>query len=359
MTLGGPAAGRERGPAQEPKMRADSEINVLLEQLLALGVSPKYVSRLASELEDHYQDLEAEALRFGVPPEEASTDAKRRLGAFSAIASEFVKRPELGSWLHRSPWLARSLRALVAVYVPAFAAVQAARRNHYAMLRYTAATTGGTGVTLALFLLMTWMFSPDFGWSAASARAEGTPSQPSAVESSPGPRSIPAGEQRDAPAVQPAVQDDEPPLGEVRPRLRPFPSARPSIPEPTYARVARPAVTSSWTDRPRFSAPDARAIVAMIQPSVDLRDFRPVVYRPPSYPLVAARRGIEGYVVVEYTVTPHGEVHAPVIVESSSSLFHEAALDAAINLRYRPPTIRGEPVEIVGVRTVFRFELEV
>src|SRR5690606_23107542 len=57
-------------------MPANPDIDALLAELLDSGVSPKYVSRLASELDDHYADLEAEARRLGVPAGDAAVDAK-------------------------------------------------------------------------------------------------------------------------------------------------------------------------------------------------------------------------------------------------------------------------------------------
>jgi len=358
-------------------MRADSEIGALLEALLESGVAPRYVSRLASELEDHFHDLEAEARRFGIPPDEAAADARRRLGASSAIANEFAKRPELRSWIHRSPWLAALLRALVAVYVGAAAPFRAAFGEHGVMLRYTAATAVGTGVTLGLLLLMTLMLSPvasgiEFGNGGDAAVR---PKLDESLRVRP-PR--PAGEPAAAAARAPVRDRRETAalgVAATPPRAPQWtPSARPSAPE---RRVAfEPAGEPFWTSRPvvtpSFSASDPRAFVAtlqpsldprafvtMLQPSLDPREFRPVVQRPPSYPAAAARRGLEGYVVVEYTVTRHGEVQAPVIVESSSSIFHEAALEAASGLRYQPRVIGGETVDVVGVRTVIRFELEV
>ena len=364
MIVGGPAL--ERGPSrvEGPKMRADSEISALLDGLLEAGVSPRYVSRLAAELEDHYEDLEAEALRFGVPPDEASADAKRRLGAAPAIASEFAKRPELRSWLCRSVWLADLLRTLSAAYVVAVSPFRTVLGGHGVVLRYTAATAAGTGVTLGLLLLMTLLLSPPVS-SIEFLNGDSAILRPDVRERLRARPPASAGEPAVAPAVAPvgprseiAARPTLPPRG-----LRSSPAARPSTPEHRVAVAAGLPSEPFWTQpalaAPQAFAPDPRELAAMLQPSLDLRRIQPIAQKPPSYPSFAARRGIEGYVVVEFTVTRHGEVHAPVIVESSSSIFHEAALEAASGLRYRPRIIGGETVDVVGVRTVIRFELDV
>ncbi len=87
-------------------------------------------------------------------------------------------------------------------------------------------------------------------------------------------------------------------------------------------------------------------------------EYLPIVKVAPVYPARAASRGLEGYVIVEYTVTRTGSTRDPVVIESSSSLFERAALDSALKYKYKPRVINGEAVEVPGVRTIIRFELE-
>jgi periplasmic protein TonB len=87
-------------------------------------------------------------------------------------------------------------------------------------------------------------------------------------------------------------------------------------------------------------------------------EYLPIVKVAPVYPARAASRGLEGYVIVEYTVTRTGTTRDPVVIESSSSLFDRAALDSALKYKYKPRVINGEAVEVPGVRTIIRFELE-
>ena len=66
---------------------------------------------------------------------------------------------------------------------------------------------------------------------------------------------------------------------------------------------------------------------------------------PPRYPLEALRRGIEGYVVVEFTVTAQGTTRDIVVVESSSSrgIFDEAAIESAQKFKYNNHCMENVP----------------
>lgn len=87
-------------------------------------------------------------------------------------------------------------------------------------------------------------------------------------------------------------------------------------------------------------------------------DWLPIVKVAPVYPERAAEIGLEGYVIVEYTVTETGSVASPVVVESSSSLFEDAALSSVSKYKYQPRVENGKPVAVPGVRTKISFVLE-
>jgi len=87
-------------------------------------------------------------------------------------------------------------------------------------------------------------------------------------------------------------------------------------------------------------------------------EYLPIVQVPPQYPRRAAERGIEGYVVVEFTVTTLGTVKDVIVVESTSSIFERNAIKAALKYKYKPKLVDGEPVEVAGVLQKITFELE-
>ncbi|WP_321394413.1 energy transducer TonB [Emcibacter sp.] len=87
-------------------------------------------------------------------------------------------------------------------------------------------------------------------------------------------------------------------------------------------------------------------------------DYLPIVKVAPVYPRRAAERGIEGYVILEFTVTKNGTVRDIVVVETTSSLFNRAAIKAAEKFKYKPKVVDGEPVDVSGVLHKITFELE-
>lgn len=87
-------------------------------------------------------------------------------------------------------------------------------------------------------------------------------------------------------------------------------------------------------------------------------EYLPIVRVEPQYPARAAQMGLEGWVLVQFTVTTQGTVRDAVVVESSNRMFERPATDAALRFRFRPRVINGEPIEVPGVRNLFTFELD-
>lgn len=89
-------------------------------------------------------------------------------------------------------------------------------------------------------------------------------------------------------------------------------------------------------------------------------DYLPIVKVSPIYPQRALSRGVEGYCVVQYTVTRQGTIRDPVVIEDqcTSSLFHRASLQASLKFKYKPRVIDGQAVEVPGVQNKFTYEIE-
>jgi protein TonB len=89
-------------------------------------------------------------------------------------------------------------------------------------------------------------------------------------------------------------------------------------------------------------------------------DYLPIVKVAPIYPQRALSRGIEGYCVVQYTVTKQGTIRDPFVIEDqcTSSLFHRASVQAALKFKYKPRIIDGQAVEVPGVQNKFTYEIE-
>jgi len=88
-------------------------------------------------------------------------------------------------------------------------------------------------------------------------------------------------------------------------------------------------------------------------------DYLPIVKVAPIYPNRALTRGIEGYCVVQYTVTRQGNTRDPFVIEDqcTSSLFHRASVNAALKFKYKPRIMDGEAVEVPGVQNKFTYEI--
>lgn len=87
-------------------------------------------------------------------------------------------------------------------------------------------------------------------------------------------------------------------------------------------------------------------------------EYLPIVKVAPIYPRRAQSRGIEGYVIVEFTVAKNGAVRNPVVVEAQpEGIFEKAALDAAAKFKYKARVVDGEPVEVAGVQNKITFKL--
>jgi len=86
------------------------------------------------------------------------------------------------------------------------------------------------------------------------------------------------------------------------------------------------------------------------------RDPLPLVRVEPQYPPQAARRGLEGWVHVRFTITTAGSIKDAVVVKSSHGVFERPALQAVAKWKYQPQTKDGKPVEAQS-ETVLRFEM--
>jgi protein TonB len=88
------------------------------------------------------------------------------------------------------------------------------------------------------------------------------------------------------------------------------------------------------------------------------RDIVPLVRVDPDYPPRARQRGIEGYVDVQFTISPVGTVQNPQVIGSQPAIvFDSAALRAVRKWKYNPKIENGVPVERKGVQVRLRFEL--
>ena len=89
-------------------------------------------------------------------------------------------------------------------------------------------------------------------------------------------------------------------------------------------------------------------------------DYLPIVKVAPIYPQRALMHGLEGYCVVQYTVTRQGTIRDPFVIEDqcTHSMFYRPSLQAALKFKYKPRVIDGQAVEVPGVQNKFTFVIE-
>jgi periplasmic protein TonB len=85
----------------------------------------------------------------------------------------------------------------------------------------------------------------------------------------------------------------------------------------------------------------------------------PLVRVNPLYPPRAQSRGIEGWVLLEFTITPQGTTKDIEVIDADpKGYFERAAKDAVRKYKYKPRVVDGVAVDWPGVQLVLSFEIE-
>ena len=146
---------------------------------------------------------------------------------------------------------------------------------------------------------------------------------------------------------------------------------KPPEPDPATRPPDTPRLVLNESQRPaehriEFEVPDLPGISTEGLPRHDWgqespggnNGITPVVMTQPIYPVDAARRGLEGMVLVEFTITRLGLVKdARVISSNPRGVFDDAALKAIARWKFKPSLINGVAAERrVTQELVFRLE---
>ena len=85
-------------------------------------------------------------------------------------------------------------------------------------------------------------------------------------------------------------------------------------------------------------------------------EILPIATTSPEYPAEALEAGIEGWVLVSFTVTAAGEVADAIVADAEPlDIFDAAALQAIEQFQFNPRVVNGEAVAVEEVRYLFRF----
>ena len=87
-------------------------------------------------------------------------------------------------------------------------------------------------------------------------------------------------------------------------------------------------------------------------------DAIPLVRVPPRYPERALTRGVEGRVLIGFTIDRTGNVRSPqVLAAEPPNVFDRAAIEAVSQWKYNPQVRNGRPVERPDMKIAIPFRL--
>lgn len=132
----------------------------------------------------------------------------------------------------------------------------------------------------------------------------------------------------------------------------------PKLPQPTINSVSSELSTLKVKFEIPVINPNINISLTMPEAPSD-SDYVPLLKVAPLYPPRAAKRNLEGYVVVEYSISVTGQVLGVKIIESEPpDVFDKSAIEAARKFKYKPRKENGETISVKGVKNKFTFRLE-
>ena len=147
------------------------------------------------------------------------------------------------------------------------------------------------------------------------------------------------------------LEDEEPEVIDRRPEPVPPPEIPPPAPEPIVGETGTGPDMLPTAPVPEIPRPDP-------DPGPPDGDLLPIVKVMPVYPSRAQTQGIEGYVIIQFTVDELGRVVDPVVVDAMpNNVFNRAALEAVRRYKYKPRVVNGSPMIVTGVKQRLTFEL--
>ena len=151
----------------------------------------------------------------------------------------------------------------------------------------------------------------------------------------------------------PVIEDRAPEETDRKPQQPPKPQAPP--PPPRISSFDPVAVGDGFSVDP----PEAAPPIGPAGSTLSDGDALPIVKVRPVYPQRALTRGIEGHVLVQFTIDELGRVvNATVLHAEPRGVFERAALQAVERFRYKPRVVNGEAIPVSGVQHRLSFELD-
>ena len=197
----------------------------------------------------------------------------------------------------------------------------------YRVSRLPAVGLFATGVTIGLFLLMEFLIRSD-------------------------------GAQLDTRVFTP-ITEILPRIVETPPekRTKPEPLPKPIAPPPTPTLL--PDFEGAATGFTIITPPEKTGVIEHTMHRLVDGTAKTVVAVTPRYPVSAATKGIEGHVLLEFTVTPAGSVTDVEVLDAQPpGIFDRSAVSAVKRYKYKPKVVGGKAVPQPGVKTRIVYELD-
>lgn len=176
-----------------------------------------------------------------------------------------------------------------------------------------------------------------------------------------------------APIAKPIDIPEPPPIPAAKPVVVAKPTPKPApkpvkpTPKPVSPELAQPTLTRTdmpkWdaqatpkaTPTPKTSLPAPKTTPPTPKPSEPIfsSNVTPIVRVLPKYPAHALRRGVEGWVKVEFIISTDGNVsNSRVIAAQPSDEFNDAALAAIRQWKFKGKVINGQPATQRTIQTL-------
>ena len=132
----------------------------------------------------------------------------------------------------------------------------------------------------------------------------------------------------------------------------------PQLAKATMSRAGTDVVPPNLLAAPSIDAMGSLGALQINVGGMD-QDVMPLVRINPDYPPRAQSRGVQGWVLLQFTITPQGTTKDVKVVDAEpKGMFDEAAIAAVSKWKYNPKVEEGSPVERRGVQVKLTFKLE-
>lgn len=148
-------------------------------------------------------------------------------------------------------------------------------------------------------------------------------------------------------------------------KKRKLPEKKPKKMKPPKTKMLSSVLSKPQKMNPNMDLPDLKSILKSGGPAVGGMggalgsEVTPLVRIEPQYPRKAAMQKIEGWVTLQFNITPAGTVSDVQILDSKPPrIFDRAAIKALRKWKYRPKIENGKPVEQKNLKVQLKFTLE-